>query len=61
MGRAVFVGAVLAAAATGAFAQREKIIVDQDARGPASTDMNAILMFAQSPKVNVLGVTHGRR
>jgi purine nucleosidase len=57
MARLVIVGAVLAAAASGAFAQREKIIVDQDARGPASTDMNAILMFAQSPKVNVLGVT----
>jgi purine nucleosidase len=38
-------------------AQRPKVIVDQDARGPASTDMNSILMFAQSPDVNVLGVT----
>lgn len=38
-------------------AQRVKIIIDQDARGPASTDMNSILMFAQSPKVDVLGVT----
>jgi purine nucleosidase len=38
-------------------AQRPKVIVDQDARGPASTDMNSILMFAQSPDVDVLGVT----
>src|SRR5262245_15004643 len=38
-------------------AQKPKIIVDQDARGPASTDLNAILMFAQSPQVDVLGVT----
>ena len=37
--------------------QRPKVIVDQDARGPASTDMNSILMFAQSPEVDVLGVT----
>jgi inosine-uridine nucleoside N-ribohydrolase len=44
-------------AACGARAQKPKIIIDQDARGPASTDMNAILMFAQSPQVNVLGVT----
>ncbi len=36
---------------------RQKIIVDQDARGPGSTDMNSILMFAQSPDVDVLGVT----
>lgn len=40
-----------------AIGQREKIIVDQDARGPSSTDMNSILMFAQSPQVDVLGVT----
>ena len=39
------------------FAQKPKVIVDQDARGPASTDMNSILMFAQSPDVEVLGVT----
>src|ERR1017187_8005209 len=38
-------------------AQRLKVIVDQDARGPGSTDMNSILMFAQSPDVDVLGVT----
>lgn len=38
-------------------AQRPKVIIDQDARGPASTDMNSILMFAQSPDVDVLGVT----
>ena len=39
------------------FSQRPKVIIDQDARGPASTDMNSILMFAQSPNVDVLGVT----
>jgi purine nucleosidase len=38
-------------------AQRPKLIIDQDARGPGSTDMNSILMFAQSPDVDVLGVT----
>ena len=36
---------------------RQKIIIDQDARGPGSTDMNSILMFAQSPEVQVLGIT----
>jgi inosine-uridine nucleoside N-ribohydrolase len=34
-----------------------KVIVDQDARGPCSTDMQSILMFVQSPKVEVLGIT----
>lgn len=33
------------------------VIVDQDARGPAGTDMNSILVFLQSPNVNVLGIT----
>ena len=32
-----------------AMGQKPKIIVDQDARGPASTDMQSILMFVQSP------------
>jgi len=36
---------------------RIKVIVDQDARGPCSTDMQSVLMFAQSPDVEVLGIT----
>ncbi|MFH1572704.1 MAG: nucleoside hydrolase, partial [Acidobacteriota bacterium] len=38
-------------------AQKKKVIVDQDARGPATTDMQSILMFLQSPDVDVLGIT----
>jgi len=38
-------------------AQKPKVIVDQDGAGPAGTDIQSILMFAQSPEVNVLGVT----
>ncbi|MBV9482956.1 MAG: nucleoside hydrolase [Acidobacteria bacterium] len=38
-------------------AQKIKIIVDQDARGPATTDMQSILMFLQSDKFDVLGIT----
>lgn len=49
--------AALCTLASALSAQRLKVIVDQDARGPGSTDMNSILMFAQSPKVDVLGVT----
>ena len=38
-------------------AQKIKIIVDQDARGPATTDMQSILIFLQSDKFDVLGIT----
>ncbi len=34
-----------------------KVIVDQDARGPCTTDMQSVLMFVQSPDVEVLGIT----
>jgi purine nucleosidase len=40
-----------------AFGQRTKVIVDQDARGPGTTDIQSILMFAQAPNIDVLGVT----
>lgn len=42
---------------TSILAQRRKVIVDQDARGPATTDTQSILMFLQSPDVEVLGIT----
>ena len=38
-------------------AQQIKVIVDQDARGPATTDMQSILIFLQSEKFDVLGIT----
>src|SRR5580658_6607238 len=40
-----------------ALAQTIKVIVDQDARGPATTDMQSILIFLQSDKFDVLGIT----
>jgi inosine-uridine nucleoside N-ribohydrolase len=36
---------------------RRKVIVDQDGRGPATTDQQAILVFLQSPEVETLGIT----
>jgi len=39
------------------FAQKIKIIVDQDARGPGTSDQQAILVFLQSEKFEVLGIT----
>jgi hypothetical protein len=39
------------------FAQKPKVIVDQDARRPGSTDVQSILMFAQCSAIDLLGVT----
>jgi hypothetical protein len=38
-------------------AQKRKVIVDQDCRGPATTDLNTVLVFVQSPEVETLGIT----
>ncbi|HYL13344.1 MAG TPA: nucleoside hydrolase [Terriglobales bacterium] len=37
--------------------ERRKVIIDQDCRGPATTDLQAVLVFIQSPHVETLGVT----
>ena len=42
---------------TKAPAQKIKVIVDQDARGPGTSDQQAILVFLQSDKFDVLGIT----
>ena len=55
--RVLFAGLLLLVASS-AFAQdKRKVIIDQDARGPASTDQQAMLMLIQSPKTEVLGIT----
>lgn len=36
---------------------KRKIIIDQDAAGPAGTDQQSILMLVQSPETEVLGIT----
>ena len=36
---------------------RRKVIIDQDAAGPAGTDQQAILLLVQSPQAEVLGIT----
>jgi inosine-uridine nucleoside N-ribohydrolase len=36
---------------------RRKIIIDQDARGPATTDQQSMLMLLQSPETETLGIT----
>jgi purine nucleosidase len=52
-----FVFAVLLSVSIQLHAQKTKVIVDQDARGPATTDMQSILIFLQSEKFDVLGIT----
>jgi purine nucleosidase len=37
--------------------QRQKVIFDQDCRGPATTDLQSLLVFIQSPNVDLLGIT----
>jgi purine nucleosidase len=50
----IAVGLILASPAG---AQKRKVILDQDARGPATTDQQSMLMFIQSPDVETLGIT----
>jgi purine nucleosidase len=40
-----------------ATAQKIRVIVDQDARGPGTSDQQALLLFLQSEKFDVLGIT----
>jgi inosine-uridine nucleoside N-ribohydrolase len=49
--------AVLVLSAPASSQPRLKVIVDQDARGPCTTDIQSLLMFVQSPRAEVLGIT----
>jgi purine nucleosidase len=42
---------------TAASAQKIKVIGDQDARGPGTSDQQALLVFLQSERFEVLGIT----
>ncbi|MGA8101263.1 MAG: nucleoside hydrolase [Candidatus Acidiferrales bacterium] len=61
MGRLFFGLALVLRCAGGWFPaaaqERIKVIVDQDARGPGTSDQQAILVFLQSEKFDVLGIT----
>jgi inosine-uridine nucleoside N-ribohydrolase len=43
--------------AISASAQKIKVIVDQDARGPGTSDQQALLVFLQSEEFDILGIT----
>jgi purine nucleosidase len=56
--RVFILAAVLAACLASSWgADRRKIIIDQDAAGPAGTDLQSTLLLIQSPQTEVLGVT----
>jgi purine nucleosidase len=55
--RTVFTVVFLLAAFPAGAQTKRKVIVDQDARGPATTDQQSILVFLQSPEVETLGIT----
>jgi inosine-uridine nucleoside N-ribohydrolase len=48
---------VVSFAGAGAEAQTRKVIIDQDARGPATTDQQSMLMLLQSAEIETLGIT----
>jgi purine nucleosidase len=53
-----FTAAVLVASCLTSWAQeKRKIIIDQDAAGPAGTDQQSMLLLIQSPLTEVLGIT----
>src|ERR1700690_3607862 len=56
----VFVAITIVLLATCSMSQgqaKRKVIIDQDAAGPAGTDQQAILLLIQSPQTEVLGIT----
>ena len=56
-GRVWVVAAVLTTCLTCWGQEKRKIIIDQDAAGPAGTDQQSMLLLIQSPQTDVLGIT----
>src|SRR5215472_17342084 len=57
-GRPWLACAILMCASTTCWSQaKRKIIIDQDAAGPAGTDQQSMLVLIQSPQAEVLGIT----
>lgn len=59
IGRLWLVGTLLLTQllAWGQQSARRKVIIDQDAAGPAGTDQQSILLLIQSPQTEILGIT----
>ena len=56
-GRVWVVAAVLTTCLTCWGQEKRKIIIDQDAAGPAGTDQQSMLLLIQAPQTDVLGIT----
>jgi purine nucleosidase len=54
---ALFLATLFALSLPCAAQAKRKVILDQDARGPATTDQQSMMMFLQSPEVETLGIT----
>ena len=54
---ALLTGGQLTTASAQVASPRRKVIISQDARGPATSDLQAIAVLVQAPDVEVLGVT----
>src|SRR5467141_2591253 len=54
---ALFAAAFLLACPRCPSQERRKVIIDQDAAGPAGTDLQSTLLLIQSPGTEVLGIT----
>ena len=52
-----FAAALLLISLTSWGQEKRKIIIDQDAAGPAGTDQQSMLLLIQSPQTEVLGIT----
>ena len=48
---------LLSLTADGQMAGKRMVIADQDASGPGGSDLMSLLVFLESPKVNLLGIT----
>ena len=48
---------LIATCLTSVAQEKRKIIIDQDAAGPAGTDQQSMLLLIQSPQTEVLGIT----
>jgi purine nucleosidase len=57
LGRVLVLAVILITSLTSWSQQKRKIIIDQDAAGPAGTDQQSILLLIQSPQTEVLGIT----
>jgi purine nucleosidase len=55
--RFCFAALLLASVVAQAAAPKRLVIIDQDAYGPAGSNLQAILMLLQAPNVEVLGIT----